>query len=205
MGSKTDANVLWMTEVNPTQFFREMVVEAQERQKLKLSENVEYYIVNLLCGYLRATETEDSDNCLALILKKALESPPAERVALYKKIADTSLYFSGFFQEYFNKKSFDIKYYVTMGESAYQELAHLLKGKNSYQMTMSAIYQEMSESFLHAVDILLDVSEQTSQQNQERSILSIYDAWLNTNSAKLEKELFSRGVRPVKIPTRKVQ
>lgn len=205
MGSKTDANVLWMTEVNPTQFFREMVVEAQERQKLKLSENVEYYIVNLLCGYLRATETEDSDNCLALILKKALESPPAERVALYKKIADTSLYFSGFFQEYFNKKSFDIKYYVTMGESAYQELAHLLKGKNSYKMTMSAIYQEMSESFLHAVDILLDVSEQTSQQNQERSILSIYDAWLNTNSAKLEKELFSRGVRPVKIPTRKVQ
>ncbi|RDB36185.1 MAG: hypothetical protein DCC88_06290 [Spirobacillus cienkowskii] len=205
MGSKTDANVLWMTEVNPTQFFREMVVEAQQRQKLKLSENVEYYIVNLLCGYLRATETEDSDNCLALILKKALESPPAERVALYKKIADTSLYLSGFFQEYFNKKSFDIKYYVTMGESAYQELAHLLKGKNSYQMTMSAIYQEMSESFLHAVDILLDVSEQTSQQNQERSILSIYDAWLNTNSAKLEKELFSRGVRPVKIPTRKVQ
>jgi hypothetical protein len=205
MGSKSEFSTLWMTGVNPTQFFHEMVVEAQERQRLKLTENVEFYIVNLLCGYLRTSDSEETEDCLALILKKALESSYVEKIALYKKLADTALYFSGFFQEYFNRKSFDIKYYVTMGESAYNELSSLLKGKNTYQATMSNIYYEMSQNFTIAVDILLDISEQTSNQGNERSILSIYDAWLNTESPKLEKELYSRGVNPIKVSTRKVQ
>ncbi|KAB8039719.1 hypothetical protein GCL60_05510 [Silvanigrella paludirubra] len=204
MGSKSDLSTLWMTEVNPTQFFHEMVVEAQERQRLKLTENVEFYIVNLLCGYLRASDSDSNEDCLALILKKALESSHSEKIALYKKLADTALYFSGFFQEYFNRKSFDIRYYVTMGESAYNELSNLLKGKNTYQETMSTIYYEMSKNFTVAVDILLDISEQTTNQNNERTILSLYDAWLNTASPKLEKELFHRGVNPIKVSTRKV-
>ncbi len=205
MSSKSDFSTLWMTGVNPTQFFHEMVVEAQERQRLKLTENVEFYIVNLLCGYLKVSDSEETEDCLALLLKKALESSFVEKVALYKKLADTALYFSGFFQEYFNRKSFDIKYYVNMGESAYNELSNLLKGKNTYQATMSNIYYEMSKNFTVAVDILLDISEKTSNQGNERSILSIYDAWLNTESNKLEKELYSRGVNPIKVSTRKVQ
>jgi tRNA(Ile)-lysidine synthase len=100
---------------------------------------------------------------LALILKKALESPPAERVALYKKIADTSLYFSGFFQEYFNKKSFDIKYYVTMGESAYQELAHLLKGAGvNFEIAhcnfkLRGAESDRDEAFVKNLAVKLDV------------------------------------------------
>lgn len=190
MVSKSVDSAIWMTEINPTRYFHEKVVEAQERQQLKLTENVEFYIVNLLCEYVRIAESDDTEECLALILKKALESSFIEKVALYKKLADTALYFSGFFQEYFNRKSFDIKYYVTMGESAYSQLSYLLKGKNTYHATMSKIYQEMSSSFSNAVDILLDISEQTTHNENARSILSIYDAWLNTESTKLEKELF---------------
>ncbi len=204
MSSKSDISPIWMTDLNPRQFFHEMVVDAQERQGLKLTENVEFYIVNLLCAYVRASENDDTEDCLVLILKKALESPHNEKIALYKKLADTALYFSGFFQEYFNKKSFNIKYYVNMGESAYNELSNLLKGKTTYQETMSKIYYEMSCNFNIAVDILLDISEQTTQSGHERSLLSIYDAWLNTNSAKLEKELLLRGVNPIKVSTRKV-
>jgi hypothetical protein len=194
-----------MTETDPTRFFHEKVVEAQERQKLKLTENVEFYIVNLLCGYVRTSPSKEYDDCLAFILKKALESSFLEKIALYKKLADTALYISGFFQEYFNRKSFDIKYYVNMGESAYSELSHLLKGKNTYHVTMSKIYREMSANFKNAVDILLDISEQTSNHEGIRSTLSLYDAWINTESTQLEKELLSRGVNPVKVPSRKVQ
>jgi len=205
MGAKQEWNTLWMTDTDPMQFFHEMVVEAQERQNLKLSENVEFYIVNLLCGFLRNAETDDEENCLALILKKALESSLPEKINLYKKLADTALYFSGFFQEYFNRKSFDIKYYVNMGESAYGELSNLLKGKATYNTTMSNIYFEMSKNFTIAVDILLDISEQTHLTDNNRTTLSLYDAWLNTTSIKLEKELYSRGINPIKVSTRKVQ
>ena len=196
---------LWTSEVTPTQFFHEKIVEAQEKQHLKLSENVEFYLVNLLCDYVRSTENQASEDCLALILKKALESSHSEKIGLYKKLADNALYFSGFFQEYFNNKSFDIRYYVTMGESAYGELSNLMRGKASYNQTMSQIYKEMSKNFIPAVDVLLHVSEITSHQENIRSTLSVYDAWLNTSSKKLQKELIQRGIHPLKVSTKKVQ
>lgn len=203
--NSTKEQALWTSNLTPTQFFHEKVVEAQEKQHLKLSENVEFYLVNLLCDYVRSNNTNSTDDCLALTLKKALESSYEEKVCLYKKLADNALYFSGFFQEYFNNKSFNIKYYVTMGESAYGELSCLMRGKSSYRSTMSQIYKEMSKNFLHAVDVLLHISEQTSQQDNVRSTLSIYDAWLNTESTKLHKELFERGITPLKISTKKAQ
>lgn len=195
--------LIWTTEVNPQHFFREKVLEAQKKQNVKLTENVEFYIVNLLCEYVRSAEIIDSYDCLAFILKKALESPFQERVVLYKKLADTALYFSGYFQEYFTNKMFDIKYYISMGESAYGELSCLMRRKSTYSLTMSQIYKEMSIHFLHAVDVLLYISEQTHQSKSKRSTLSIYDAWMNTDSPHLEKELFERGINPVKINNKK--
>ena len=137
----TNVETILKTETNPLQFFHEKVIESQAKQHLKLSENVEFYIVQLLCDHVRTNNTTTSEDCLALILKKALESSYAEKVTLYKKLADDALYFSGFFQEYFNNKSFNIRYYVDMGESAYGELSSLMRGKSSYNSTMSQIYK----------------------------------------------------------------
>ncbi|MBX9703991.1 MAG: hypothetical protein K2X39_07535 [Silvanigrellaceae bacterium] len=202
----TNSKPLWSAEVSPTSFFHERVIEAQDRQKLKLSENVEFYIVNLLCNYIRIDEEKKSDDCLVFILQKALESSVStERILQYKKLADTALYFAGFFQEYFNRKSFDVGYYMSMGESAYFELSSLMrKGKNTYQNTMSEVYKEMAQSFPRAVDILLDVSEHTSNSDTLRDTLSLYDAWLSSKSDKLQKDLMSRGIIPLDISKKKI-
>ncbi len=204
-GSSDKDEFLWSNDLNPMQFFHEKIVEAQEKNHSKLTENVEFYLVNLLCDYVRSHPESKEESCLALLLKKALESSPLERVPIYKKIADNSLYFSGFFQEYFNNKSFNVRYYVSMGESAYGELASLMKGASSYQATMAQIYKEMSKSFLQAVDILLHIAENTHAQDQMRSNLSLYDAWLSTSSPKIQKELFRRGIHPVAGSHKKIQ
>jgi hypothetical protein len=192
---------LLSADLNPTNFFRERVVEAQDRQGLKLSENVEFYIVNLLCDfvtYRHPTDTTEGD-CLALILKKALESGEQERIALFKRLADTSLYFSGYFQDYFTNKCFDVSYYMQMGSSAYGQLADIMRGRNSYESTMSEIYRDMNRNFSKAVDVIMDVSENTNPAGSpSRSTLSVYDSWLTSASVKLEKDLLSRGIIPVK-------
>lgn len=198
------AQTLWTEDVNPTSFFHERVVEAQERQKLKLSENVEFYLVNLLCEFVRPrqeTLTSQDGDCLALILKRALESPHGEQVLLFRRLGDTALYFSGFFQESFNNKCFDVSYYISMGENAYGQLSSLMRKKSSYESTMSEIYKDMSRNFGKAVDVLMDVSEHTAGQSaaEKRNTLSIYDAWLSTASAKLERDLLARGIHPVKV------
>lgn len=181
------------------------MVEAQSRQGVQLTENVEFYIVNLLCEYLRVDESGLNDECLALILKRALESPRGEQIFLYKKLADTALYFSGFFQEYFNRKCFDIKYYVMMGEGAYEQLASLMKKRSSPEAALGEIYEEMASSFGTAVDIITDVSENTTGLENTRSTLSIYDAWLSTSSKKLAKDLNKRGINPIMVSKKAVQ
>lgn len=207
MSQDTSPIQLW-TEDGSQSFFHEKVVDAQRRQKLQLSENVEFYLVKLLCEFVRVNDAEASTDadCLALILKKALESSSSEQLLLYRRLGDTALYFSGFFQEYFNNKSFDIRYYMTMGESAYGQLSNLMRRKSTFDATMSKIYGELSQDFTRAVDILLDVSEQTHHSKSlERTTLSVYDAWLDTASQKLEQELRNRGVQPVRVKKKFVQ
>ncbi len=196
---------LWTTDISPQAFFHEKVQEAQSRQGIALTENVEFYIVNLLCDYVRVDNQKMSDDCLALILKKALESPSGEQIFLYKKLADTALYFSGFFQEYFNRKCFDVSYYVMMGEGAYEQLSNLMRKRTASEAAMSEIYGEMASSFGTAVDILTDVSENTTGFESQRSTLSIYDAWLSTTSRKLARDLNKRGIHPVRVSKKAVQ
>jgi hypothetical protein len=206
LGSSTPESAsIWTTDLSPQAFFHEKVQEAQSRQGIMLSENVEFYIVNLLCDYVRVDEGKLNDDCLALILKKALESPSGEQIFLYKKLADTALYFSGFFQEYFNNKCFDISYYVMMGEGAYGQLSNLMRKRTASEAALGEIYGEMATSFGTAVDILTDVSESTSSIETQRSTLSLYDAWLSTTSRKLAKDLNKRGINPVRVSKKAVQ
>jgi hypothetical protein len=206
LGSSTPESAsIWTTDLSPQAFFHEKVQEAQSRQGIMLSENVEFYIVNLLCDYVRVDEGKLNDDCLALILKKALESPSGEQIFLYKKLADTALYFSGFFQEYFNNKCFDISYYVMMGEGAYGQLSNLMRKRTASEAALGEIYGEMATSFGTAVDILTDVSESTSSFETQRSTLSLYDAWLSTTSRKLAKDLNKRGINPVRVSKKAVQ
>jgi hypothetical protein len=197
---------LLLEETSPQGFFHEKVKQAQKRQGLALSEDMEFYIVQLLADYVTLNSRENSlqsqTDCLALILKQALESDHHEQIHLFKKLGDTALYFSGFFQEYFNNKCFDVSYYISMGGNAYGNLAGILKGgKSSYASSMSKTYEQLSTGFTKAVDVIMDVSEHTTgvSQTSKRSTLSLYDSWLSTASTKLEKDLLDRGVIPVPV------
>jgi hypothetical protein len=198
-------------------FFKERLAEAQSKSGVKLSENVEFYLVNLLVDYIRVrekpstleenaaqnSENEDFSDCLALMLKKALESPTPEQVNIYKQMADTALYFSGFFQEYFFSKSFDVGYYVSMGTQAYGTLASLMKNQGKPAKSLVSLYSDMSKEFLPAVDVLTFVSGKSSYDKNKRSTLEVYDAWLGTASKTLEKELYSRGIIPTRVSKRR--
>ncbi|NDD93342.1 hypothetical protein EBZ37_14835 [bacterium] len=137
------------------------------------------------------------------MLKKALESETGEQIMLFKRLGDTALYFGGFFQEYFNRKCFDVGYYISMGEGAYSQLSSLMRRKQTANVAL--MYEEMSKNFSRAIDIMMDVSEHTSNQDHIRDTLSVYDAWLNSASEKLERDLRKRGILPVKSKGRLVQ
>lgn len=191
--------------IDPHMFFYDAVKRAQTKQSIQLSENVEYYLVQLLMNFIRADEQNALTDCLIIMVKKALEGVLNEKIVLYKKIGDIALYICGFHQDYFTNKSYDIKYYISMGSAAYKNLSNLMIGKTTYQNTMAQIYEDMSVHFLEAIDILLQVSENIYQTKNQRSILNLYDAWINTESKKLYQDLLERGIIPTKIGSKKIQ
>lgn len=191
--------------IDPHLFFYDAIKKAQTKQSIQLSENVEYYLVQLLMNFIRADEQNSLTDCLIIMVKKALEGLPNERIVLYKKIGDIALYVCGFHQDYFANKSYDIKYYISMGSAAYKNLSNLMLGRSTYQNTMAQIYHDMSSHFLNAIEILLHISENMHHNGHQRSTLNIYDAWLNTESKKLCQDLLDRGIIPTKIGAKKIQ
>ena len=198
----------WTEDTNPTHFFRERILEAQTRQNVRLPDNVEFYLVQLLCDFVKTRgEPTDESDCLALTLKKALEGSFGEKVLLFKHIGDTALYFSGFFKESFNRKAYDMSYYVMMGGNAYQQLASLMRAHTTYGKTMAEIYSELSLHFTPAVEVLMDVSEQTAGQADSKGFnaLNVYSQWLSTDSLKLGRDLLREGIIPVPVKKNEVQ
>lgn len=193
---------------SPTEFFRNKIVSAVENQKVSLDEDLEFYLVNLLCDFVRVRSIEaESGNIdplgtpLAFLFKRALESNQAEKVKLFKLLGDTSLYFSGFFQEYFNRKTYDIDYYVTLGSSAYVSLANALREKNGDEDQHTLRYELLAERFTTMVDIIAEVSELPGNE-RPRNILAVYERWLRCNSDRLRKQLESWGISPAYQPDR---
>lgn len=193
------ASAILSEDINPVNFFYERVQQAQVRQKIKLNENVEFYIVHLLADYCKPLSVGTED-CLALLLKKALESEREQQAQLFKQMGDTALYFSGFFQEFFNRKTFDLSYYLSMGETAYGHLSQLMKRSSARDSGLSPLFRDLSQHFSKAVEIVLDVAEHTAYGKEHtRDNLSVYEAWLNTASPQLEKTLRGRGISPVHV------
>lgn len=194
-----------LTIVKPQDYFASEVSRAISSLKSQIDDHTEHYLVKLLCDYIEpqnieidGAPTNVMDAPMAFILKAALEAPPSARAGLFKRLGDTTLYFAGFFQDYFNRKTFDIGYYIAMGQSAYVNLADLMSEQSS-DKTFAQMFRGLAENFVSCVDIVAEVSEgQGPKQNVD--ILATYDRWMHSNSARLRKILQEEGITPIQTP-----
>ncbi len=203
-----------MTEIDlklsPIEFFREQVSAVAAKQNLELDEELEFYIVNLLVDFINPEKLNNHvheinvlDTPLALQLKNALEAPRESQAKIYKGLGDTSLYVAGYFQDFFNRKSYDIEYYITLGSNAYVSLSSLMR--ESYKDEhFSGIYQHLAEMFQQLVEVLAEVSE-VLLPKKSANILAIYDRWTRNQSDRLRRQLEDLGINPVPISTKLAQ
>lgn len=176
----------------PAEYFRTLVESACEHQRLKVSDLTSYYLVNLLCGYVRfgpGSPASPDDEPLALRLAKALESGGEEQRARLRSLGDVSLFVSGFFSDSLHRKVVDVDYYVSMGEYAYGSLSRWERD------TFAVTFAELAERFAHFVDVLGEVSEQSGLTSQQ-DLLRLYERWLRTGSRRSGQKLAERGIVP---------
>ncbi|MBI2981166.1 MAG: hypothetical protein HYY44_02510 [Deltaproteobacteria bacterium] len=188
-----------ISSLTPIEFFRERVQEALERRRLDPPQGVEFYLVNLLGDYVKTDElyakTAEGlrQQALAILLQEAVSSGQAQRITLFKKIGDLSLFTVGFFPDSLKRQLVNVDYYVHMGESAYDNLSHILTREKAFE----EIYTELSQHFVAYVDVLSEVSEKSEILN-DSDLLRIYETWLKTGSERAKQRLSEEGI--VAIP-----
>jgi hypothetical protein len=189
-------------ELNPGEFFRELINTATSNHHIAISTEMEFYLVNLLCEFISPAklaissgEIDVFDTPLALLVKTALEAPPTEQLKIYKVLGDTSLYLSGYFQDYCLRKTIDLDYFMSIGSHAYRNVSSLLKYQRSIG-PQPAIYEELSDKFANLVTIVADVADQ-SGSTKASDILTLYGRWSQAPTERLRKLLMKNGVIPL--------
>ena len=183
----------------PEEYFRDLIETALTRQHLHATELTEYYLVNLLCRFVRPSAriafADDSGEPLALRLRRALESGGQEQRERLRNLGDFSLFTSGFFSDSLARKVVDIDYYVSMGEYAYASLGQ--RDEDAF----GDVFAELARKFVGFVDVLADVSEHTTLASNA-DLLRLYDKWIRTGSPREGQRLLDRGILPSPGPLR---
>jgi hypothetical protein len=176
----------------PAEYFKDLVAASLARQHVRATDLTEYYLVNLLCQYIRldaGAALGEVDEPLAVRLARALRSGGSEQRARLRNLGDFSLFMTGFFPDSFRRRLVDVDYYVSMGEYAYGSLARLDED------AFSEVFTELASKFVGFTDVLADISERTALASHT-DVLRLYEKWLRTGSERDGQRLVERGILP---------
>ena len=184
-------------EESPIEFFKEQLGKAMEHQKVSTSAFTEHYLVSLLAGCVRGGGLPPPDPGydempLAMMYARALRASRLERARLLRAMGDSALFVSGFFADSLSRTLVDLAYYRAMGAQAY---AHLGREDGGLGYAPD-VFCELAGRFTDFADVLSEVSE-TSRLVSDRSVLQLYERWVQTGSRRAAVLLAEKGIAPV--------
>jgi len=191
-----------MTSLEPTgimEYFKEAVEDATERLKVEISDNTEFYVVDLLSRYtnintLTSTELVSEEKTFAQLFMESYELKTEGRARILKYIGDTTLFLTGFFSDSFQRCLVDVDYYASLGQISYRNLLDLVAVR-VVRWGLEEVFDELSGKFFQLMDVLAEVSE-ASGPRHAADLLRIYERWLRTRSKRDEKLLRKMGIIP---------
>src|SRR5437762_14309873 len=182
-----------LQEQSPSEYFKDLIEAALARQHLRANELTAYYLVNLLCRFMRPDNRmpfgEGAHEPPALRLGRALESGGIEQRARLRNVGDFSLFMSGIFSDSFRRRTVDVDYYKSMGEYAYGSLSR--RDADAF----CEVFAELARKFVGFTDVLSEGSERTGM-GSNADLLRLYEKWLRTGSARDSQRLVDNGIVP---------
>ncbi len=183
----------------PQAYFRDLIVQAMEQERVEIQPETELYLVNLLKQFIstdnlfvRTGDGQVVDQPLTFKLKEAIEEEtPRTKSLLFRHLGDFSLYVAGYFQESLSRKLVDVDYYIDVGVTAYQQVAVTVEEKPLQNM-----YRELGIKFPNLVDVLGVVSMQTRTPSNETELLKVVESWKRTGSENARKLIEQAGIDP---------
>ncbi len=148
-----------------------LINEAQQACEQPLNESLEYYLVRLLMRFMEAPDLINS--VLALEFIEGMQAPHEQREERLRDVGDKCLLVSGLFPNQAQRRHVSVGYYVGLGQSAYDTLAHL-DNRETFP------YVDLCQHFVKLMDIL----QATRDIHGEVSLppLLVQEIWQQTNS-----------------------
>jgi hypothetical protein len=177
-----------------TALFHELVRAAMSTQQVASSEVTEFYLVQLLEGFVRPDRRDLLDPPLGIDYLEAMRLPIHQRVGKLRRVADTALFISGVFFDSLERRLVGADYYAALGSAAY---AHL--SSDARQGALAEPFEELAGRFPQFVRVLAEISDQELFRRQQDT-LRLYKRWLHTRGEREAELLARRGVIPVAPP-----
>lgn len=149
----------------PLALWQTVVKEAAIKSGISLKEEIESYLVFLLMRYLERPDLIKQIIALDYLLSTALTT--RTRLKVLQDVGDKCLLFSGLFPQIAEKRLVKVSYFVNMGQSAYDEAAHL----------GDSLFDSLAKHFVLMVDTL-----QVLHYYNELTPIQAYDLWNETSS-----------------------
>jgi hypothetical protein len=185
------------------EYFRETLQRTLQQTQVQITDTAQVYLVNLLTEFARSENafagTERGERFgFVELMQRAQESEPSEALRIYKHMGDSSLYLTGFFAESVERSPVPVDYWLSMGGSAYDAVARLMRPTAA---TSSALFAELAHRFEDLVELLCAMSLQGDQGKKldDARVLGLVDRYRRTGKREVLEKLKAQGIvlRPV--------
>ncbi len=182
-------------EENLFDFFHQAVGCAVSSEGGGVSDDGMYYLTNLLVERGRSPDQSGPETLVELHMR-ARERDGAAAVQSWRELGDSALYTSGFFRPSIHRKNVSVDYYLSMGASAYDQLATVMRWTGSGG-GFEAIFEELASEFERCSTVLQRVRDHV-RAHTNADILSLYEQWITHPDKATEDQLAALGVMPMR-------
>ena len=155
--------------------WRALVLDACDKCNIKVSEEVESYLVFLLMRTINSTSL--LKKIMALELLSSFHQLSSRKKQILQTVGDSCLLFSGLFPGYARKRRVRISYYVQLGQTAYDLLSEYA------EQNVVDLFSSLCKQFVPLMDILQSMRELNNvQEQQSLDLLQAEELWHDTNS-----------------------
>lgn len=155
----------------PAAQWHALVTEAENAASISLPHEVEGYLVLLLTRF--SAHTHLADAVMATEFLHAQTTMGQAKFNELRDVADKCLLIAGLFPQRAEHRRVKISYFVNLGQSAYDLLAHLKHA------SISDLFADLSQHFVSLMDVLLNCRQLPPQLLTPIQALEL---WVDTHS-----------------------
>ena len=174
-------------------YFRDAVVSATSKRKVKLREPTTEYLARMLSGVAEGRHNGLLEGSVVLALDDAMTYGVGEQVLRLQSIGDATLFAVSFFPEQIAQGGQQTGLYVNVGAFAYGRAAQLTQRTGGEPRVLL----DLKEGFGTVVDVLAEVAESSSLGAVTRDVVKLFDRWKQTGSERVLEQMARMGAFPI--------